>query len=119
MSGVRYAFRLLRRDSGYTAVATLTMALGIGATTTLFSIASGVLRKRRPWAASERIVRVTESRKGQQARLKGTISNGSYLAWRDAATTVVAVGGYGAVANAMTAIAKNGAEPARLQVGRL
>ena len=119
MSGLRYAFRLLRRDPGYAAVAILTMALGIGATTTLFSIAYGVLIKPLPWAESERIVRVTESRKGQQARLKGTISNGSYLAWRDAATTVVAVGGYGVAANTMTAVAKDGSEPARLHVGRL
>jgi hypothetical protein len=72
MSDVRYAFRLLRRDPGYTAVATMTMALGIGATT-LFSIAYGVLMKPLPWAGSARIVRVTESRKGQQARVKGTI----------------------------------------------
>ena len=117
MSGVRSAFRVLRRDPGYAALATLTMALGIGATTTPFSIAYGVLMKPLPWAESERVVRVTESRKGQQARLNGTISNGSYLAWRDTATTVV--GGYGAVANAMTAVARNGAEPARLQLGWL
>jgi hypothetical protein len=74
MSDVRYAFRLLRRDPGYTAVATMTMALGIGATTTLLSIAYGVLMKPLPWAGTARIMRVTESRKGQQARLKGTIS---------------------------------------------
>jgi len=61
------------------------MALGIGATTTLFSVAYGVLMKPLPFADSDRIVRVTESRKGQQGRLKGTVSNGSYLAWREIA----------------------------------
>ena len=39
VNDVRYAFRRLRRDPGYAAVAILTMALGIGATTTLFSVA--------------------------------------------------------------------------------
>ena len=41
----RYAIRLLRREPGFTAVAILTMALGIGATTTLVSVAHGVLRR--------------------------------------------------------------------------
>ena len=60
MGGIRYAFRLLCRDPAYAAVAILTLALGIGATATLFSIAYGVLMKPLPWAESERIVRVTE-----------------------------------------------------------
>ena len=118
MNDVRYACRLLRRDLGYAAVAILTMAVGIGATTTLFSVAYGVLLKPLPWADGDRLVRITESRKGQQARLPGTISNGAYLAWRDQASTVEAISGYGLGGDAMTAIA-NGGEPTRLQVGRL
>ena len=43
MSDLRYGLRLLRRQPGFAAVAILTMALGIGATTVLFSVASGVL----------------------------------------------------------------------------
>jgi len=118
MNDLRYACRLLRRDLGYAAVAILTMAVGIGATTTLFSVAYGVLLKPLPWAGGDRLVRLTESRKGQQARLPGTISNGAYLAWRDQASTVEAIGGYGLGGNAMTVVA-NGGEPARLQVIRL
>ena len=45
---LRYALRLLRREPGYAAVAIVTMALGIGAATTLFSIAYGVLLKPLP-----------------------------------------------------------------------
>lgn len=118
MNDVRYACRLLRRDLGYAAVAILTMAVGIGATTILFSVAYGVLLKPLPWADGDRLVRVTESRKGQQARLPGTISNGAYLAWREQASTVEAIGGYGVGGNAMTAVANVG-EPARLHVVRL
>jgi predicted permease len=118
MNDVRYAWRLLRRDVRYAAVAILTMMIGIGSTTTLFSVAYGVLLKPLPWADSDRLMRLTESRKGQQARLPGTISNGAYLAWRDQASTADAIGGYGLGGNGMTAAA-NGGEPARLQVARL
>jgi putative ABC transport system permease protein len=118
MNDLRYACRLLRRDVGYAAVAILTMAVGIGATTTLFSVAYGVLLKPLPWPDGDRLMRVTESRKGHQARLPGTISNGAYLAWRDQTSTTEAIGGYGLGGNAMTA-ALNGGEPARLQVVRL
>src|SRR5438046_7072161 len=113
MGDLRYACRLFRRNLGYTALAILTIAVGIGATTTLFSVAYGVLLKPLPWADGERLMRVTESRKGQQARLPGTISNGAYLAWRDQASTAEAIGGYGLGGHAMTAVA-NGGEPARL-----
>ncbi len=118
MNDLRYACRLFRLDVGYAAVAILIMAVGIGATTTLFSVAYGVLLKPLPWTGGDRLVRLTESRKGQQARLPGTISNGAYLAWRDRASTLEAIGGYGLGGNAMTALA-NGGEPARLQVVRL
>jgi predicted permease len=94
------------------------MAVGIGSTTTLFSVAYGVLLKPLPWSDGDRLMRVTESRKGQQARLPGTISNGAYLAWRDQTSTTEAIGGYGLGGNAMTAVA-NGGEPARLEAVRL
>ena len=118
VSDVRYAFRLLRREPGYAAVAILTIALGIGATTTLFSVAYGVLLKPLPYPEARRLVRVTETRKGHEARLRGTISNGPYLAWRDSASTVV-LGGYSVVASAMTVLPNQGVEPVRLKIGRL
>ena len=49
VSDIRYAFRLMRRQPGFSAVAIVTMALGIGATTLIFSIADGVLLKPLPW----------------------------------------------------------------------
>jgi predicted permease len=114
----RYGIRLLRRQPGYAAIAILTIALGIGAATTLYSIAYGVLIKPLPWPQADRLMRVTESRKGQPGRVRGTISNGSYLAWRDNASTIEAIGGYGLGSGDMTVVA-NGGEPARVRVGRL
>jgi len=91
------------------------MALGIGATTTLFSVAYGVLLKPLPWAHADRIMRVVETREGRQARLAGTMTNGTYLSWRDQPATLDAIGGYAIGTNSMTAVRDGGDEPIRLR----
>ena len=77
LGDLRHSARLILREPAYSAVAVLTMALGIGATTILFSVAYGVLLKPLPWPDADRIVRVTETRQGRTGRLRGTITNGS------------------------------------------
>jgi predicted permease len=57
---VRYAFRLLRRAPVFTAVAVSTLALGIGASTTIFSVAYGVSLRPLPYPEPARLVRVHE-----------------------------------------------------------
>ncbi|HSK80542.1 MAG TPA: ABC transporter permease [Thermoanaerobaculia bacterium] len=57
---LRYALRQLGRAPGFTAVAILTLGLGIGATTTLFSVVHGVLLRALPYPEPDRIVRVFE-----------------------------------------------------------
>ena len=114
---VRYGLRLLKREPGFAAVAMLTIALGIGLTTTLFSVTYGVLVKPLPWPDADRVMRVTESRRGQQGRLRGTMANGSFLAWRERASTIEALGGYGVNGNSMT-VSRSGMEPVRVVVGR-
>ena len=91
---LRYGVRLLRRQPGFAAVAILTMALGIGATTMLFSVAYGVLLKPLPWPDADRLVRVTETRQGRTGRVLGTVSNGTFLAWRDHRSTIEDLGGW-------------------------
>jgi len=110
---VLYAVRLLRRQPGFAAIAILTMALGIGSTTTLFGIAYGVLMKPLPWPDSDRLVRITETRKEKEPRVRGTMSNGPYREWAAAHETVESIGGWINLSQSMLAIGTG--EPAQVQ----
>ncbi len=110
---VRYAVRLMVRQPGFAVVAILILALGIGATTTLFSVTYGVLLKPLPWPEPDRIVRITETRKGFEPRVRGTMSNGPYHVWAAGHSTIEAIGGW--LNQPSTAIAFDGGEPSPLQ----
>src|SRR5580658_8356129 len=58
---LRYAFRILRKDFSVTAAAILILALGIGSTTLVFSLANGLLLRPLPYPQPERLIAVTES----------------------------------------------------------
>jgi putative ABC transport system permease protein len=83
----RYASRLLWQQPRFALLVILTMAIGIGATTTLFSITYGVLIKPLPWLDSDRLVVLKETRGGNAPRF-GSFSNAAYLAWREQTSTV-------------------------------
>jgi putative ABC transport system permease protein len=84
---VRYAVRVLRRERRHTILSIVTMALGIGATTALFSVTYGVLLKPFSWPNGDRIVELHETRGGNGPRF-GAMSNTAYVAWREKAQTI-------------------------------
>jgi putative ABC transport system permease protein len=59
LQDLRYAFKLLARDRGFTLVAALALALGIAATTSLITVVNAVILRGLPLADSERLVAIT------------------------------------------------------------
>lgn len=84
---VRIALRALRRQPGFTAAAVLTLALGIGATTAVFSVVYGVLLRPLPFPASDRLVRVVSL----DGEVEWTASPPDFVDWRDQARSFQAL----------------------------
>jgi putative ABC transport system permease protein len=78
----RYGVRMLRKNPGFTAVTIITLAIGIGANTTIFSAVNGVLLKPLPFEQPERVVLVAETWKGQNGR----VSAGNFVDWQEQST---------------------------------
>ena len=74
MQDVRYGMRMLRNRPVFSAVAILTLALGIGATTAIFSAVHGVLLRPLPYPDSDRLARVYSLDTRREARAPGNLS---------------------------------------------
>jgi predicted permease len=88
---LRYGARMLRKSPGFTAVAILTLALGIGANTALFSVVNGVLLKPLPYPHPEQLVWLAESKPNFAS---GSISFPNFRDWRKDNHTFTAMGVY-------------------------
>src|ERR1035438_5713020 len=76
---LRYAVRVLAKAPGFTAVAAVTLALGIGANATLFSVVDGVLLNPLPYSHSEQLAAVYGSAAGLD---RNPISYPNFLDWQ-------------------------------------
>src|SRR5881396_2883910 len=87
----RYGLRILARSPGFTAVAVLTLALGIGANTAIFSVVSGVLLRPLPYPESDRLVWLSE---GGRDWSGDAIAYPNFLDWRAQQSVFEQIGVY-------------------------
>jgi putative ABC transport system permease protein len=92
---LRISIRALLRRPGFTLVAVLTLALGIGATTALFSVVHGVLLRPLPYAQSERIVSLWQTARDNPKKNQfGSVSHPNFLDWKRQAGSLVSMALY-------------------------
>ena len=82
---IRYGFRMLLKKPGFTAIAVLTLALGIGANTAIFSVVNAVLLRPLPFAEPDRLVMVYEKRL-KLGRTRNPVSAPDFIDWRAQST---------------------------------
>jgi predicted permease len=108
---VRFGWRSLRRRPGFTFVAALTLALGIGATTTLFGVVKAVLLTPLPWAHPERLVEVWSAWKGFDRTWL------SYDEWEGYRAEVKAFADVGIFSDGATTLTGGAGESERVRAG--
>lgn len=90
---LRHALRILIKQPGFTAVVVLTLSLGIGATTALFSIIDGVLIAPLPYHESDQLVRIWEH-DTKEGRVYGNLSPADYKDYQSQNSTLAAMGAF-------------------------
>ena len=76
---IRYGVRNLAKQPGFTLIVLLTLGLGIGASTAIFSVVNSVLLRKLPYQHSERIVAIQELNKEGK---RGQVTSANFLDWR-------------------------------------
>jgi putative ABC transport system permease protein len=108
---IRYGFRMLVKHKGFTAVALIALALGIGANTAIFSLVDGVLLRPLPFPEAERIV-YFEGRNLSQGITDSNISYLDFTDWSQQRDVFSAAAAYW---TASANLGADGAEPERVQ----
>src|SRR5258708_20991422 len=82
LQDIRYGLRMLLKSPSFSIVATIALALGIGANTAIFSVVNAVLLRPLPFTNSEQLMMVweTDATRGQ---VRGTASYPNFADWRD------------------------------------
>jgi putative ABC transport system permease protein len=81
MQDLRYALRTLAKNRAFSTVAILTLALGIGANTTIFTVVNGVLLKPLPYPEPERLLMLFERQ--LSSGTLGTVAPANFFDWRE------------------------------------
>ncbi len=108
MNDLGYAFRKLRRNAGFVLVAVLTLGLGIGATTALFTVVNGVLLRDLPYPDPDRLV-LLYSAYPQRGMDRGAVSVPDFRDWSEQTRTVTRMGLYSTGPADLVLLAEDGA----------
>ncbi|MEP7346060.1 MAG: ABC transporter permease [Gemmatimonadaceae bacterium] len=111
LADVRYGVRSLRRSPAFTVVAAITLALGIGANTAIFSVVNGVVLHPLPYPDPDRLVSITSTRNGVEM----AVSVRDFVDWREQSKTFT---GLAAGVTNSTILTGSG-EPERLSQARV
>jgi predicted permease len=87
----RYSLRMLGKNPGFAAIAILTLALGIGANTALFSVVNGVLLRPLPYPQPDQIVAISEKTANFES---SSISYPNFLDWQRSNSTFLSIAAY-------------------------
>ena len=90
---LRYAFRSLAKTPGFTAVAVITLSLGIGATTAIFSVVQAVLLRPLEYSGADRLVKIVGFDKDEGT--VGNLSPADFLDFQRDSTTFERMGANG------------------------
>jgi putative ABC transport system permease protein len=112
---IRYGARLLWKSPGFTAIALLALALGMGATTAIFSVVDAVLLQPLPFPDSGRLLAMWEMDPALH-RDRNFVAPVNYLAWRQRSKTVVSMG---AIHDVQANIGGGAGEPEEVKVERV
>src|SRR2546425_1007838 len=80
---LRYGLRLLTRNPGFASLAVITLSLGIGANTAIFSVINAVLLRPLPYPSADGLVTVSETFPMPNGRGRGSLCLPRFAAWRE------------------------------------
>src|SRR5215213_8443416 len=86
LQDLRYAIRMLARSPGFTAVAVITIAFGIGANTTIFSTINAVVLRPFSFPNQDRLVMLWEQNP-EVGVIRGSVAPGNFAEWREQSTS--------------------------------